>query len=52
MKVARQEDWKDMNEAWLDNPQQAANHMAFGMTLDQRRKARQLSGKSTVAKWI
>ena len=30
MKVAkRQEDWKDMNQAWLDDPQQAVNHMAL-----------------------
>jgi len=33
MKIDRQQDWQDMNEAWLDDPQQAANHMAFGMSL-------------------
>ncbi len=52
MILDRREDWMDMNEAWLDDPQQAANHMAFGMNLSQRRQARQLSGKSTVAQWI
>jgi len=52
MKLARQEDWYDMNQAWLDNPQQAANHMVFGFDLEQRKKARQNSGKNTVAKWI
>ena len=30
MKIDRQEDWNDMNEAWLDDPQSAANHMCFG----------------------
>ena len=52
MKVVRQEDWNDMNEAWLDDPQQAANHMAFGMNLNQRRKARELNGKSQISTWI
>jgi len=52
MKLTRQEDWYDMNQAWLDNPQQAANHMVFGFDLEQRKKARQNSGKNTVAKWI
>ena len=52
MKLDRMEDWNDMNEAWLDDPQRAANHMAFGMNLQTRRKARQLKGKSTLAKWV
>ena len=38
MKIDRQEDWKDMNQAWLDDPQQAVNHMAFGMDLKQDKK--------------
>ena len=52
MKIDRMEDWNDMNEAWLDDPQQAANHMAFGMSLDMRRKARQLKGKTSVSHWV
>ena len=52
MKLQRQEDWHDMNEAWLDDPQQAANHMAFGMNLDQRKRARMLNGKKSVPTWI
>ena len=51
MKLARQEDWQDLQDAWLEDPQQAANHMAFGFNLQQRRKARQLSGKGT-QKWV
>ena len=30
MILDRREDWQDMEQAWLDDPQQAANHMAFG----------------------
>ena len=52
MKQSRQEDWHDMNQAWLDDPQQAANHMAFGMSLQQRQKARNLNGKKSVPKWV
>ena len=52
MKIDRMEDWNDMNEAWLDDPQQAANHMAFGMSLDMRRKARQIKGKTSVSHWV
>ena len=52
MKSIRMEDWNDMQEAWLDDPQQAANHMAFGMNLAQRKKARQLQGKKSVPTWV
>ena len=52
MKIDRMEDWNDMNEAWLDDPQSAANHMAFGMSLDMRKKARQIKGKSSVSHWV
>ena len=52
MKLDRQEDWSDMNQAWLDDPQQAVNHMAFGMDLNTRRKARQLKGKTSVSHWV
>ena len=52
MKIDRQQDWQDMNEAWLDDPQQAANHMAFGMSLEQRKRARMLNGKKSVPTWV
>jgi hypothetical protein len=52
VKLRKQEDWNDMQEAWLDDPQAAASHMAFGFNLDQRRQARQLAGKSSVPTWV
>ena len=52
MILDRRDDWNDMNEAWLDDPQQAVNHMAFGMNLAQRRQARQLNGKKSVQHWV
>jgi|TARA_Y100000289_G_scaffold11161_1_gene10290 hypothetical protein len=52
MKIQRQEDWQDIEDAWLDDPQQAANHMAFGMDLNTRRKARLLNVDKTVHTWV
>ena len=52
MKLDRQEDWNDMNEAWLDDPQSAVNHMAFGMDLNTRKRARQRKGKTSVSHWV
>ena len=48
----KREDWNQMMEEWLDDPEAAANHMAFGMGLDQRRQSNQLSGKKTVHTWV
>ena len=52
IKTRKQEDWNDLEEAWLDDPQSAANHMAFGFNLDQRKQARQLAGKKSVPTWV
>ena len=41
-----------MQEAWLDDPQSAANHMCFGMDLATRKRARQLKGKTSVQHWV
>ena len=48
----KREDWNQMMQEWLDDPQAAANHMAFGMDLDQRNRSNQLSGKKTVPTWV
>ena len=50
--IRKRDEWSDMLEAWQDDPQQAASHMAFGMSLDQRKTARGLSGKKTVHTWV
>jgi len=48
----KRDDWNDMMQAWLDDPEAAASHMAFGMDLDQRRQARLLAGKKSVPTWV
>jgi len=48
----RRDDWNDLQESWLENPQEAANHLAFGMDLQTRRKARQLNGSKAPDRWV
>ena len=52
VKQRKRDDWTDLMDEWLDDPQSAASHMAFGMNLDQRQRARQLDGKKSVPTWV
>ena len=52
VRLKKSEDFLDLLENWQDNPHQAANHLALGMDLDLRKKARGLSGKSSVPTWV
>ena len=52
MKLRNQEEWKDMIDEFLDDPQAATDHLVFGMNLDQRQLARQLDGKKSVPTWV
>jgi hypothetical protein len=40
IKQRKRDDWNDLLEAFIEDPQQATNHLALGMTLEQRRQAR------------
>ena len=51
VKLRKQEDWQDMLDSWLDDPQSAANHMVFGMDLPQRQQARGLAGRGGTPRW-
>jgi hypothetical protein len=48
----RRDDWNDLQESWLENPQEAANHLAFGMNLQTRQKARNLNGDKKSHRWV
>jgi hypothetical protein len=52
VKQRKQEDWQDILDTWIDDPQSVANHMVLGMDLDQRRKARGKVGKKPAPTWI
>ena len=51
VKMRKQEDWNDMLETFLDDPQSATNHLVLGFSLDQRRQARGKT-KKTVPTWV
>ena len=48
----RREDWVDMIEEFLDDPQSATDHMVFGMNLEQRRESRGQKTKKVVPTWV
>ena len=52
VKDRKRDDWNDMMYEWLDDPEAAASHLAFGMNLEQRQKARMLAGKKVVPTWV
>nr|BDD44299.1 hypothetical protein 45 [bacterium] len=52
IKLRKMEDWNDLQEAWLEDPQQAATHMALGFDRAMRERARRLRGTGGVHKWV
>ena len=52
VKARKQEDWQDILDTWVDDPQSAANHMVLGMDLKQRRESRGKVGKKGVPTWV
>ena len=50
--IRKREDWNQLMEEWLDDPEAAATHMAFGMGLEQRQQANRLKGKKSVPTWV
>ena len=48
----KREEWNDMLDQFLDDPQSMTNHLVLGFNLDQRREARSKNGKSSVPTWI
>ena len=52
VKIRKMEEWNDMLEQWLDDPEAAANHMVFGLNLEQRRQARGNAGGKSLPTWV
>jgi hypothetical protein len=52
VKMRKQEEWQDILETFIDDPQAATNHLVFGMNLEQRRKARGQKTKQVVPTWV
>jgi hypothetical protein len=52
VKTRRQEDWQDLLESFIDDPQSATDHLVMGFDLEKRRQARGLGGRSSVPTWV
>ena len=46
------DEFQDLLESFLDDPQAATNHLVMGMDLDQRKEARGISDGKSVPNWI
>ena len=46
------DEFQDLLESFLDDPQAATNHLVMGMDLDQRKEARGLSDGKSVPNWL
>jgi hypothetical protein len=52
VKARRQEDWQDLLETFLDDPQSATDHLVMGLSLDQRRAARGGGKRGSIPMWV
>ena len=52
VKARRQEDWQDLLETFLDDPQSATDHLVMGFSLDQRRAARGGGKRGGIPTWV
>ena len=50
--LKKQEEWSDILEAFIDDPQSATNHLVMGMDLDQRKEARGKTTGKSVPTWF
>ena len=51
IKLRKREEWNDMLEAFMDDPQSETNHIVLGMSLAQKREARGHT-TSSVPTWV
>ena len=51
VKERKRDEWNDMLQAFMDDPQSETNHLVLGMSLDQKRLARG-GGKNSVPTWV
>ena len=50
--LRKREEWDDILEQFLDDPQGSANHLVLGLDVNQRQQARGNAGKSSVPTWV
>jgi hypothetical protein len=52
IKLRKQDEWNDVLQSFIDDPQSSANHLVMGMNLDQRRQARGKESGKTLPTWV
>ena len=50
--LRKREEWNDILEQFMDDPQCATNHLVLGMNVDQRKEARGKSDGKSVPTWL
>ena len=50
--LRKREEWDDILEQFLDDPQTSANHLVLGLDVNQRQQARGNQGNSSVPTWV
>ena len=51
IRLRKSEEWENMLEDFLDNPQSSANHLVMGLTLEQRKEARGIDNDNHGYNW-
>ena len=52
IKLKKQEEWNDVLEQFLDDPQAMTNHLVLGLDVEQRREARGKAVKKAYNNWV
>ena len=50
--LKKQEEWNDILQGFLDDPQSSANHLVLGMDVEQRQQARLKTSNKDAPNWV
>ena len=50
--LRKREEWDDILEQFLDDPQGSANHLVLGMDVNQRQQARTKTSNKEAPNWV
>ena len=50
--LRKREEWDDILEQFLDDPQGSANHLVLGMDVNQRQQARSKTSNKAAPNWV
>ena len=52
IKDKKRKEWDSILEDFLDSPHASANHLVFGMDIEQRKQARGIEDNNSVPTWL